>query len=276
MPSAWAALISIAAVALCIWQDGDNQCNDGDRYTSGKPQPYPFHRRFCGWNPRALQACSAASLVALGTLMGDAKHALLFVSLPGFWFCAVHLTCVDAVAMVLALGSALLWPEHPMVALPFAVASGFVHERGPVFAALYAGSPLLLLGLVGVGWWRRAASSDKDKLVGRGLVSSIWAHRPYTDWLDWKLNLLSLRGVPFFAAYCNLPVRAWLPLGVAWASRLVGTDGARFIWWGSPLLIRELPDVPWWLVLAHVVTFRRMIGVLIVLGASSVWRATPT
>jgi hypothetical protein len=193
-------------------------------------------------------------------MMGDAKHALLFVSLPGFWFCAVHLTCVDSVAMVLALGASLVFHQSPAGAVALAVASGFVHERGPVFAALYAGHPLLLLGLVGVGWWRRAAAADENRNVGRGLVPSIFAHKPYTDWLDWKVTLMSARGVPLLAAYYGAGPKAWLALGVAWASRLVGTDGARFIMWGTPLLIRELPaELPWWAVALHVMTFRRMI-----------------
>jgi hypothetical protein len=259
MPWAWASIVSLAAIALCIWQDGVQPCNDGDRYTSGGAQPYPFHRRFCGWNPWMLRAASLVGLAAMGTMMGDAKHALLFVSLPGFWFCAVHLTCVDAPAMALALLAAVVFPHNIYIAAGLSCLAGFVHERGPVFAALYAWHPFLLVGLVCVGWWRSPAKSDKDKLVGHGLLSSIWAHRPYNDWLDWKVNVLALRGLPFFAAYYGASPRALAALAVAWASRLVGTDGARFIWWGSPLLIRELPDIPWWLVLAHVVTFRRMI-----------------
>lgn len=259
MPSAWAGLIAVAAVALYVWQDGENRCNDGDRYTSSSPQPYPFHRRFCGWPRRTLQVASVLSLCALGAMMGSAQHALLFVTLPGFWFCAVHLTCVDGPAMALALLAALVAPFNIYVAALCSCLSGYLHERGPVFAALYAWHPFLLVGLVCVGWWRKPARPDKDKLVGRGLIRSIWAHRPFNDWLDWRLNLCALRGVPFFAAYAGASPRAWLTLAVAWASRLVGTDGARFMFWGSPLLIRELPELPWWLVLAHVLTFRRMI-----------------
>ncbi len=255
----WAALVSLLAVAMFLWQDGENVCNDGERYTSGKPQPYPFHRRWCGWPKRMLQVSSVLSLATLGMMMGDWKHALLLVSLPGFWFCAVHLTCVDGPAMCLAMASSLLWPHYPFHAVLCSCLAGFIHERGPVFAALYAGSPLLLVGLVAVGWWRKAAVPDKDKLVGQGLIFSIRAHKPYTDWLDWKLNVFALRGVPLLGAYYGSPPLAWFTLAVGWASRLVGTDGARFMFWGAPLLIRELPDVPMWMVAVHVVSFRRMI-----------------
>ena len=265
----WAGLVSLIAVCLCLWQDGDNVCNDGERYTSGKSQPYPFHRRWCGWPKPILKAASVVGLVALGTMMGTPQKALLFCSLPGFWFVAVHRTCVDAVSMALGLGASLLFPFQPYFSVLLAILSGVVHERGPVFAALYAGSPLLLLGLVGVGWWRRAAMPDSDRLVGKGLVHAIRAHKPYTDWLDWKVSLFAARAVPLLAAFYGVSPRAWLALALAWASRVVGTDGARFIWWGTPLLIRELPsDLPWWAVLLHVLTFRRMIGILILLGAA--------
>ncbi len=259
MTVAWAGLVSFAAVMLFVWQDGENICNDGERYTSNKPQPYPFHRRWCGWPKRLLQFTSVASLTALGALMGDWKHALLLASLPGFWFCAVHLTCVDAPSMLLGFVAALLWPHAPYQAAMCACLAGFIHERGPVFAALYAGSPVLLVGLVAVGWWRRPALADRDQLVGRGLIHSIRAHKPYTDWLDWKVNALSLRGVPLLAAFYGASPQAWLSLAVAWASRLVGTDGARFLFWGAPILIRELPDFPTWMLALHLYTFRRMV-----------------
>ncbi len=259
MAMGWAALVSLLAVATFLWQDGENVCNDGERYTSGKPQPYPFHRRWCGWPKRLLQATSALSLVALGTLMGDWKHALLLVALPGFWFCAVHLTCVDAPSMLLGVVASVLWPHYPFHAIGAACLSGFIHERGPVFAALYAGHPMLLIGLVCAGWWRTAAAPDKDKLVGRGLIFSIKAHKPYIDWLDSKLSIYSLRAIPLLGAYFGATPLAWATLGVAWASRLVGTDGARFMLWGAPIFIRELPDIPTWMVFAHVMTFKRLI-----------------
>lgn len=235
-------------------------CNDGDRYTSGKAQPSPFHRRWCGWNATALRVVTWLSLVALGALMPGWKGAVLLLTLPGAWFLATHPTTVDAPAMLLALVAALLFPTCPYVAVLLACLSGFIHERGPVFAALYAGSPFLLIGLVAVGWWRRPAPPDADKLVGRpGLIATIQAHRRYTDFLDWRVNLLSLRGLVPLAAYYGVSPLAWLAVLVAFASRLVGTDASRFLFWAAPVLVRELGDVPAWLVLVHACSFRRMI-----------------
>jgi hypothetical protein len=91
-------------------------------------------------------------------------------------------------------------------------------------------------------------------------MHSIKAHKPYTDWLDMRTHALSLRGVWFMAAWFGCSLQAACTIGVAVASRLVGTDGCRFMFWCAPLVIRQLPeDVPMWMVAAHVLTFRRAI-----------------
>lgn len=252
-------LASVACVAVYLWQDGLHDCNDGRRYTSRTAQPYPFHRRFCGWPTRVLQASSLVCLVALGCAMGSWKGALLLLSLPGAWFIATHPTTVDAPAMALAWGSSLLLPSHPVAAVACAVLSGFIHERGPVFAALYAWHPLPLLGVVGVGWWRKAARPDNDALVGHGFIASVRAHKPYNDFLDAKTTALALRGLVPIGAYLGLPAQAWIAMAIAWASRAVGTDFARFMFWSAPLVVAKLPDVPLWMVALHVMTFRRCI-----------------
>lgn len=121
--------------------------------------------------------------------------------------------------------------------------------------------PLLLLtGLCCVGWWRKPTTPDDDKLVGRGFIYAIKAHKPYVDWLDWGVNVFSLRGLPLMAAYFGVSPWAWLTIAVAWASRLVGSDNGRLILWGAPALILAMPhDIPAWMVLAHAVTFRRLL-----------------
>ncbi len=252
------ALVTLALIIVCIWSDGVNECNDGNRYTSGKPQPYPFHRRWCGWPARALQVTSIGSLLLLGTLMGDWKHALVFGSLPGFWFVATRPTTVDGPAMLLAFSASLLFPEHPALAVALSCLSGWIHERGPVFAALYAWNPVLLVGLGAVGWWRKAADADGDVRVGRGFLWSIGIHRQDHDWLSWEQNVFALRGLPLFAVGYGVSPAAWVTLAFAWCSRLVGSDLGRFAFWAAPLMVRELPDLPAWMVLTHAVTFRRM------------------
>lgn len=253
-----ALLASLAVVAVYLWQDGIVACPDGARYTSGRSQPYPFHRRWCGWPEWLLTAVSLASLVALGVLMGTWQRAIILMTLPGAWLIATRPTTVDAPCMLLALGAALLFPSQPYVAVLLSCLAGVIHERGPVFAALYAWHPLLLVGLVCVGWWRKAAPADNDVRVGRGFVYSLLVHRRDHDWLGWQQTAFALRCLPLFAAAYGVSPAAWATLAVAWASRLVGSDLGRFAFWAAPALVRELPDVPSWLILVHVATFRRM------------------
>lgn len=134
-----ALIASVACIATHVWQDDIASCADGVRYTSGKPQPQPFNRRFCGWNARVLTALTFVSLLGLGLCMGTWWRAVLLLTLPGAWFIAHHPTCTDAVCMLLAWCSALLLVGgHPYPAVLLSCLSGFIHERGPVFAALYA------------------------------------------------------------------------------------------------------------------------------------------
>jgi hypothetical protein len=162
--------------------------------------------------------------------------------------------------MLLALAAALLFPTQPFAACFLACLSGWIHERGPVFAALYAWHPLLLVGLVAVGWWRRPAGPDGDALVGRGTLQALSAHRPYNDWLDMRVHWYSLRGLWLGLAWFGCSTQAAATLAVAALSRLVGTDSCRFMFWAAPIIIRELPaDIPLWALGLHVVTFKRAI-----------------
>lgn len=249
---------SLCIVAAYVWQDGIVACPDGRRYISGKPQPTPFHRRFCAWPKRLLIVVSLASLVAIGTLMGTWQRALLLMTLPGVWLCATRPTTVDGPAMLLAWVSALLFPTQPYVAVALSCVGGFIHERSPVYAALYAWHPLLLIGLVASGWWRKPAPKDADPRVGIGTLRAFWAHRGDHDWLDLVQTFYAMRGLPFFALTYGTSRAAMVCLGVSWATRLICTDLGRLTLWAAPIMIRDLPDVPTWLVLAHAMTFRRM------------------
>jgi len=259
-----AALIGLAAVALYAWQDGINPCQDGARYTSGTPQPSPFHRRFHAWPPRVLMIVTWASFVATACLLGAPSRAVLFLSLPGVWMCIVMPTTVDGPAMMLSLASALLWPVSPVAAVLVAACSGAVHERGPVFAAIYSWSPWPLLGLLAVQWWAKPAAPNHaspelaDRLVGhKSTLATMLAHRPHIDLLADGGLVWALRGIPLWAAYVGAPAQAWVALGVAFASRLVGTDTARCLLWAAPAFLMHL-DPPWWVVALQVASFRRV------------------
>jgi hypothetical protein len=181
------------------------------------------------------------------------------MTLPGAWLITTRPTTVDAPAMLLAWCSSLAWSSgHPFAAVGLSCMSGIIHERGPVFAALYAWHPLPLVGLCCVGWWIVPAPADADVRVGRGLRWSLGIHRMDHDWLEPKQTLLALRGLPLLAAAYGSSPAAWATLGFAWLSRITGSDLGRFVFWAAPALVRDLPDVPAWMVMLHAATFVRM------------------
>ncbi len=254
----FAFIASVALVVIYVWQDGLRTCNDGRRYVSGVPQPYPFHRRWCSWPKQMLIVMSLTSMVVMGTAMGDWKKALLLLTLPGACFLVTHPTTVDGPAILLAWGASLLFPTHPWFAVLMSCVAGFVHERAPVYAALYAWHPLLLVGLVAVGWWRTPAPPDDDIRVGRGFIYSFLTHKGDHDWLSLQQTLTSSRALPVMAGFYGVSTAAWLALGLAWGQRLICSDLGRLVFWAGPIIVRDLPDVPTWLVLVQVMTFRRM------------------
>ncbi len=259
------AAIGVAAVVGYVWQDKVNNCPDGERYVSGKPQPTPFHRRFTAWPPKLLAVCSWLAAVFLASSLGGWQAAAVFVTLPGFWFGAVHPTSVDLLTMALAWGASLLWPTCPIGAVFLSLASGVIHERGPVFASVYAWTPWLLVGLLAVQWWAKAApkpvvTREADRFVGHGSTwAALKAHRGARDIFKWEALLWSMRGVPVAAAYLGTSLAGWCALGLAFASRALGTDPGRFLLWAAPPLLAGMPEIPPWFVAAHVMSFRRYV-----------------
>jgi hypothetical protein len=137
-----------------------------------------------------------------------------------------------------------------------------------VFAAFYAWTPWLLVGLVSTAvlGLRKPASPRwgigdvSEEVCGHDLRGALRAHKPFQDLLDWKKVVLPLRGALPMAAFYGAPPMAWAAFALAYASRLVGTDTARFMLWAAPPMVAALPDdLPAWAVLAHVMTFVRMV-----------------
>ncbi len=255
----WAAVVSCMILALYLWQDGIKDCNDGERYTSCKPQPPPFNRRFHHWPKKVLIGLSLASWVALGASMGDYRRAILLLALPGACFIATHPTCTDAPCLMLAWVGSSLFHSHPVISIALCMASGFMHERGPVFAAIYTMSPWPLLGLLAVQWWVKPGGKDADRLVGHSFLDAIKAHKPYQDLLDPWCVVYGWRAVLPMCAYFGTSSRAWIAGAVAFGSRVIGTDSCRFLFWAAPPMIADTGDAPLWVLALHVLTFRRAI-----------------
>jgi hypothetical protein len=262
------ALVGAIAIAVYVWSNGVNPCPDGIRYTSGELQPKPFHRRWNHWNPRVLTALTWLSFVALAASMGNWQKAALFAALPGVWVCATLPTTVDGPSIAFAWGASIAWSTgHHGLAIACSILGGFIHERSPMFAAVYAWTPWLLVGLAspfllglrGAAKPKWGIGKVSEELCGHDLRGAVRAHRRFQDFLDWRQVVFPLRAVLPMAAYYGVTPAAWASFAVAFASRLVGTDTARFMLWAAPPMVAALPnDIPAWMVLVHVVSFVRM------------------
>lgn len=257
----FALLASAVVLGVYLWSDGCHPSNDGARYTSSTPQPKPFHRRFHHWNPKALQVVTHMSLLGLGVAMGTPAKALMLLVLPGAWFIATRPHLVDAPAMLAAWLAALVLPQSALGSVALALVGGAIHERAPVFAALYAWSPWPLLGLLAVQWWAKPGPIDDDVYVGRDFKTTLLVHRHKQDLTNGQLVAASLRGALAFPLWYGAPLSVWVTLGVAYISRLLGTDGSRFMFWAAPALIAAVPaSIPAWAVALHCLTFMRIAG----------------
>ncbi len=253
----YSLIVAVITVLVCLWQDGVNDCNDGVRYCSKTQQPSPFHRRFHYWPKRPLQAISLLSMVGIGVSMRDPYRAAMLLSLPGAVFITTHPTCTDAPSMLLAWLSSLLMSTHPALGVAMSCAAGVMHERAPVYAAVYAMSPWPLLGLLAVQWWAKPAKRDTDKFVGDSFLGQIRAHKPYTDLLDPWTVVYGYRCVLPMAVYYGASPRAWFALALSFGSRIIGTDACRFLYWAAPPMIADTQVAPAWIVMVHLLTFRR-------------------
>lgn len=138
---------------------------DGARYLAASRQRVarPFHYRWllpklCGerlTNWRAVQVASLAGLVVAAWWYGGTGWRGLFVAscavgCAGVWkFNRKHPVLVDLPAMCIGLFAAAA-AQHGLwwLAIPLVIVAGCVKETTPVFAALWAWSPVLCIGLV--------------------------------------------------------------------------------------------------------------------------------
>ncbi len=228
MTSLVCAAIGLLAVALCWWRYSWIVSPDGAAYlamANGAPAPAPFRwrllPRILGRWPAVWRWCSWASLVVSAVLVGAYAEqrgipgwsaAGLFCALPWFRGLVRMPILTDQLAMVFALGSAL---SPPCLAVPLAIVAGCCSERAPVFAAVFAWSPLPLVGLV---------VPAVMALTTRGPSS---AHNSLRT-----MRELHNRAQPH-----------------VYAQLLVATDRARLYQWGAPVVVvSALSALPpaWW------------------------------
>lgn len=229
---------------------------DSVRYIKGAvgvPLPRPFSGRWlipwlCGVSSLRWQiaAYTGVALTAAGT--GLLAHrweiglaaGIMAAALPSSLFNLSHPVLIDAPAMGLAVMAAVasahgLWP----IAVVLALASGAAKETGPVFAALYAWNPLLLVGLLAPAVLAVVRQRGPDVLDEKNawiLQHPIRASREYHhgQWLDGLVMV-----APWGGAIVGLVALDWrlgAVLVVAYAQLAIATDSVRLYQWAAPSL----------------------------------------
>jgi hypothetical protein len=224
---------------------------DGVRYITSVTERVarPFHYRWlipklCRdralWWHRctywSLWACLPALWWYIGGWHGVAAAAA-FTGLAGLWqFNRAHPVLVDAPAMLLAVLAADacrhgLWP----LGLALAVVAGCIRETSPAFAAIFAWSPIPLVGLIAPAIRHlQKPGADPCHLewtLDHPFAASRKFHAgmPFAAWvLPWGAALLGL-------AHPSWQLAAVLAL--AYGQCAVATDTVRLYQWAAPVLL---------------------------------------
>lgn len=167
--------------------------------------------------------------------------ATLLALLPGVWRCSLRFpVLLDAFSFALALLTAAVAVHHPWFAIPLALVLGATRETGPIFAALWSWSPWPLLGLLAVGWWKKAGPAVAGEESLWKVFLKTWHERRMIG-ADASLYL-----VPFGAALAGLFEPSWqlaLTIVAAFGQLLVATDTIRLTIWCAPVLVLQAAHV---------------------------------
>jgi hypothetical protein len=233
---------------------------DGVRYLAmgaGYAQPMPFHLRtllplVCGTNRGFWIAAnflgiagSAILIVALAVLQGAATAqgvlaAALFLSLPWVRFCSRAPVLVDMPALALALFSAVLFLSGYVALSVFAAGiAGLSSEKAPVWAALFAWHPVLLIGLIAPALMRLTSKPrevDPAEPHAETLTNPVRSAMRYHhgQWLDPRIMLLPWGAC--LLAVANPSAQLAAVVAVAYAQLLVATDSVRLYQQAAPIV----------------------------------------
>lgn len=227
----------------------------------------PFNRRIllpflCGSDERLWQLLSYSSLVSVIVLTGVYSHMngaspegaffamFLMALMPTmkFWLQTPVLT--DQFGLMMALAAAILpWPLNLLTC----IVGGFARESVPIFAALYAWNPVLLLGFLPVAIWSIVAPKGPDQMKRES-----WLDHPLQTSYAFKKGKyrdIKLWITPWGAALAGLffpSVQLVMTMFVAYAQTIIATDAVRLYVWAAPVLILQAVqvDVMWMLPLA--------------------------
>lgn len=232
---------------------------DGVRYFAAASQRVarPFHLRWLlprllGADSRRWQYVTRFSVLAIGALTAVYAHSVWMVAviaLPGIWFNWRHPVLVDAPAMALALAAAVLWPICWPAAIALVLIAGCVRETAPVWSAVYAWQPWLLIGLVPVAvrWLMRQGHDVLDAENAWIIAHPVQASRKYHRglWVDAGTMLTPWGGL--VAAVAFLDARLEVAIVLAYGQLLAATDSVRLYQWAAPVLaLRCVDGLPSW------------------------------
>ncbi len=259
------AAIGFGAYGLTYLSEQQVVWPDSQRYlelADGNAVPSPFGRRWLlpltlrrriqDWAIFQLLCATALGFLS-ATYVNDWRAAWFLMLLPGITW--VHAKCpmlVDLPAMTFALAASVLWAKGYVALAMIAVGiAGAMKETAPVFGALYAGTPWLLVGLVCVNWRAKSSPTD-DPWSGKSvltLLRNVRQLRPF-NWRE-REQLMSFGtlGVLFFlgAGWNTLTALALFSSGVALLQCMIAYDRVRLLHWSAISLlpvILHAPD-PW-------------------------------
>lgn len=174
--------------------------------------------------------------------LGGWRAELLFLALP-LWSCWVrHPWQIDAPAMALALLAAT--SDTWWVVVLISLVAGAAKESAPLFAAVYAWSPLPLVGLLVplVSDMLLPAGEPRDAAEG-AIVGRPWASaRVYHGPALHDVSMVAPWGAVLLAGACpTWQLGAALALG--YGQLLVAVDRARLYLWAAPVACTLASDI---------------------------------
>jgi hypothetical protein len=221
---------------------------DGYRYMqmSKRRVCRPFHLRWllpflCRQSIVRWQLVGKSSVIAVGLLTWAYTGSVWMVcvaALPMMRLTWHRPVLTDVPGLAFALAAAVLWPIYWPAALLVAAIGACVRETTPIFAALFAWNPVLLLGLIPVAirWFVPQGDDVLD-----GDVADVVRHPFRAGWQSHSARLLDpqLMLLPWGALLVALGAVDWqlaATVAVAYAQIFVATDTVRLYQWAAPVV----------------------------------------
>lgn len=230
---------------------------------AGKGVPYPYNLRWL--LPKLLRqnnlAWNIANIVGLMTLvLAIAYYSRSFWAVPltllgpAVWFWMKRPVLADVWGLALAVIAAIFAPFHPVTAILCAFLAGFVNEKAPLFAAIFAWNPILLFGLTApalsyffapVGPVPETLHPETRRqmsyILDHPFISAYEFHQgtafKASKWL-WPWGGLLLGA---FVA----PTPVYVALVTSYAMCIAATDSQRLYAWAMPMLVAAVCTMPW-------------------------------